>query len=130
MLYIFNYDNGSQITHIRTQCRNLPVFIFRGWLKSLNCQVNFQLVIVWVINLLQAFDIVFCSFLFYVMDSEEEQEQGPAKNISQLTLVCMELASRIEEITAEEEKISLVKDHITTYVQNEIPMVEFGSGEM
>ncbi|XP_064120457.1 NHL repeat-containing protein 2-like isoform X1 [Macrobrachium nipponense] len=62
------------------------------------------------------------------MDVEEEQEQGPAKNIGQLTLVCIELAAKIDEAQTDEDKISIVNDHLSVYTQDEIPMQEFETG--
>ncbi|XP_068239401.1 NHL repeat-containing protein 2 [Palaemon carinicauda] len=65
------------------------------------------------------------------MESDEEQEQGlkgPAKNIGELTLVCIDLFAKISEAQSDSERISLVNDHLQIYTENEIPMVEFETG--
>ncbi|KAK7040809.1 hypothetical protein SK128_012921 [Halocaridina rubra] len=56
------------------------------------------------------------------MEETEEEYFGPARNIGELSLACIELASQVEAIDAEEEKVALLKEHIITYTQNEIPM--------
>ncbi|KAK7082157.1 hypothetical protein SK128_003179, partial [Halocaridina rubra] len=59
------------------------------------------------------------------MEETEEEYFGPARNIGELILACIELASQVEAIDAEKEKVALLKEHIITYTQNEIPMVDF-----
>ncbi|XP_069166053.1 NHL repeat-containing protein 2 isoform X2 [Procambarus clarkii] len=54
--------------------------------------------------------------------------EGPARDISELTLVCLELAARVDEALTREDKISLITQHIVTYTQEQIPMVDFEAG--
>ncbi|KAG7163204.1 NHL repeat-containing protein 2-like [Homarus americanus] len=54
--------------------------------------------------------------------------EGPAQSIGELTLICLDLAARIEEATTREEKISIINEHIETYTLEKIPMVDFEAG--
>lgn len=52
----------------------------------------------------------------------------PASNVSELTLVCIELAAKLEEIAATEEKEACIVEHIAQYSREKVHMVDFDSG--
>ncbi|KAK3851847.1 hypothetical protein Pcinc_041527 [Petrolisthes cinctipes] len=58
----------------------------------------------------------------------EEEEGGPARNVGELTLACIELAAKLDELQDQEEKMSCIDEHIKTYTSNQIPMIDFESG--
>lgn len=60
---------------------------------------------------------------------EEEEVQGPARNVGELTLACIELAARLEEQQDQEEKLSCICEHIETYTSNPIAMMDFEPGK-
>ncbi|XP_047468756.1 NHL repeat-containing protein 2-like [Penaeus chinensis] len=51
-----------------------------------------------------------------------------AENISELTLVCLDLAARLDEAEDAGERRAIVTEHIGNYVGVKIPMVEFEAG--
>nr|XP_053634639.1 NHL repeat-containing protein 2-like [Cherax quadricarinatus] len=62
------------------------------------------------------------------MEEETKSLEEPARNISELTLVCMELARRVEDASSREDKMSVISEHILTYTQNKITMTDFEAG--
>ena len=55
--------------------------------------------------------------------------EGLACNVGELTLVCIELAAKLEEIATLEEKELCVVEHIVQYSSEKVDMVDFDSGE-
>lgn len=52
-----------------------------------------------------------------------------AGNVSELTLVCIDLAARLEEAEDVEERRAIVTEHVRNYEGVRIPMVDFEAGE-
>ncbi|MPC77405.1 NHL repeat-containing protein 2 [Portunus trituberculatus] len=52
----------------------------------------------------------------------------PARNVSELTLVCIELAAELEEKVTIEDKEACIVEHITQYSREKVHMVDFDSG--
>lgn len=55
--------------------------------------------------------------------------EGPAVNIGELTLVSIELAAKLEELTTTEEKEACIIEHLVQYSREKVPMVDFDTGE-
>ena len=53
----------------------------------------------------------------------------PASNVGELTLVCIELAAKLEELATTEEKEACIVEHIAQYNREKVHMVDFDSGE-
>ena len=59
-----------------------------------------------------------------------EEKMAFATSIPELTLVCIELANKIENAVSYSEKINLVQQHIVTHSSTSIiPMVQFEKGQ-
>ncbi|KAG0718614.1 NHL repeat-containing protein 2 [Chionoecetes opilio] len=54
--------------------------------------------------------------------------EGPAQNVSELTLVCIELATKLEDMATLEEREACIVDHIAQYTREKVHMVDFDSG--
>lgn len=55
--------------------------------------------------------------------------EGPARTVSELTLVCLELASKIEELPTREEQEACIIEHLAQYTKEKVHMVDFETGE-
>lgn len=55
--------------------------------------------------------------------------EGPARTVSELTLVCLELAGKIEELTTREEREACIIEHLVQYSREKVHMVDFDTGE-
>ncbi|XP_063591986.1 NHL repeat-containing protein 2-like [Penaeus indicus] len=55
-------------------------------------------------------------------------EEDRAGNISELTLVCLDLAARLDEVEDVGERKAIVTEHVKNYVEEKIPMVDFEAG--
>lgn len=54
--------------------------------------------------------------------------EGPARTVSELTLVCLELAGKIEELTTREEREACIIEHLVQYSREKVHMVDFDTG--
>lgn len=61
--------------------------------------------------------------------AEHDTMDERAGNISELTLVCIDLAARLEDVVDVGERRAIVSEHIRNYDGAKIPMVDFEAGE-